>query len=131
MAGDNPLYDRVYLVVSQVPPGQVTTYGDVARLVGGGCDARIVGYAMADLGKYPTRLPVPWQRVINAQGGISTRGPRQRQLLEAEGVTFNEKGRVDLARCRWRGPDPAFVAEHGLHPLDPPDDAPPEQGRLL
>ena len=131
MSSENSLYERIYLVVSQVPSGQVTTYGDVARLVGGACDARVVGYAMADLGKYPTSLPVPWQRVINAQGGISTRGPRQRQLLEAEGVTFNEKGRVDMAHFRWRGPDAAFIAEHGLNSLDLPEDAPPEQGRLL
>lgn len=125
---DNPLYERIYLVVAEVPPGQVTTYGDVARIVGGACDARLVGYAMADLGRYPTRAPLPWQRVINAQGGISTRGPEQRRLLEAEGVTFNEKGRVVLARHRWRGPDSAFLAAHGFQPLDLPDDAPHQPG---
>lgn len=119
---ENTLYDKIYLVVAQVPAGQVTTYGDVARIVGGGADARVVGYAMADLGRHPFRLPVPWQRVINAQGGISTRGPSQRQLLEAEGVTFTAQGRVDLRRHRWPGPDAAFCAEHGLRPLDPPDD---------
>ncbi len=118
---DNSLYERIYLVVAQVPAGQVTTYGDVARMVGGACDARLVGYAMAELGKWPTHEPVPWQRVINAQGGISTRGPRQRRLLEEEGVVFNDKGRVDLARYRWRGPDAAFLKEHGLHALDLPD----------
>lgn len=127
---DNTLYERIYLVVNQVPAGQVTTYGDVARIVGGSCDARLVGYAMADLGKWPTSRDVPWQRVINAQGGISTRGQRQREILEAEGLTFNEKGRVDLARYRWPGPDPAFLAEHGLHSLDA-SDKPPEQSRLL
>lgn len=131
MSSNNPLYERIYLVVTQVPAGQVTTYGDVARIVGGACDARLVGYAMADLGKYPTQLPVPWQRVINAQGGISTRGPRQRQLLEDEGVPFNDKGRVDLARCRWAGPAPDFLAEHGLNALDLPDDAQANQPRLF
>lgn len=128
---ENPLYERIYLVVAEVPAGQVTTYGDVARIVGGTCDARLVGYAMADLGRYPVRRPVPWQRVINAQGGISTRGPEQRRLLEAEGVTFDDKGRVLLARHRWRGPDAAFLAEHSLRPLDLPDDDTAHQPGLL
>ena len=127
---ENALYERIYLVASQIPAGQVATYGDIAQIVGRGCDARIVGYAMADLGRHPFRLPVPWQRVINAQGGISTRGPRQRELLEVEGIEFDAKGRVPLARYRWRGPMPDFLAEHELNPLDLPD-PPPDQPRLL
>lgn len=128
---DNSLYERIYLVVSQVPAGQVTTYGDVAKIVGGTCDARLVGYAMADLGKYPTSRPIPWQRVINAQGGISTRGVNQRTLLEQEGLVFNDKGRVDLARYRWAGPDASFLAEHGFFALDKADQDRPVQTTLL
>ncbi len=68
---------------------------------------RWVGSAMA-------RCPddVPWQRVINAKGEISLRpgAERQRRLLEAEGVQFDEGGRVDLARFGWRPADPASGA---------------------
>ena len=39
-------HERVYRVVRQIPPGQVATYGQVARLAGG-CTPRMVGYAMA------------------------------------------------------------------------------------
>jgi methylated-DNA-protein-cysteine methyltransferase-like protein len=50
---------------------------------------------------------VPWQRVINAQGKISLRqgsgGTRQRELLEAEGVQFDERDRVDLKQYQWEG----------------------------
>jgi methylated-DNA-protein-cysteine methyltransferase-like protein len=48
---------------------------------------------------------VPWHRVINAQGRISERpgSQRQRPLLEAEGVVFDEKGRIDLDLYRWDG----------------------------
>jgi methylated-DNA-protein-cysteine methyltransferase-like protein len=50
---------------------------------------------------------VPWHRVINAQGKISPRpgAARQRQLLEEEGVEFDERDKVDFERFGWNGPD--------------------------
>ncbi len=97
------LYDQIYDLVCQVPPGRVTTYGTVGALVG--CPARVVGYAMHHL-RHTTR-EVPWQRVINARGGISTHGFEQRRLLEAEGIIFDEHGRVDLRRWGWPGDAPS------------------------
>ncbi len=99
-------FPRVYDIVRQVPHGKVTTYGDVAQLVGQGCDARIVGYAMAAC---PT--DVPWQRVVNAQGKISLKGEnaqKQRLRLEAEGISFDQRGKIDLKRFRWAGPGGEF-----------------------
>jgi len=97
------LFPRIYAVTRQVPRGKVTTYGDVARLVGEGCDARLVGYAMANCPD-----DVPWQRVINSEGKISLRGgdgaAKQRLRLEAEGIMFDQRGRVDLKTYRWAGP---------------------------
>jgi methylated-DNA-protein-cysteine methyltransferase-like protein len=53
---------------------------------------------------------VPWQRVINSQGKVSLRqgggGERQRELLESEGVAFNDKDRIDLKVFLWDGPPP-------------------------
>lgn len=97
-----PLYQRIYAVVRQIPPGRVATYGEVARIVGG-CTARVVGYAMAAL-SYDT--DVPWHRVLNRQGKISLRtsgngSSDQRRLLEAEGVCFNQQGRVDFNEVGW------------------------------
>lgn len=120
-APDFALYEKIYTVVAEVPHGKVATYGDIAAVVGGGCDARTVGYALNELPE--NRGEVPWQRVINREGGISTRGLRQRELLEAEGVAFDTQGRVILARCRWDGPSAAWAAEHGCHTLPPRDDA--------
>ncbi len=100
-------FPRVYEIVRQVPNGKVTTYGDVAQLVGQGCDARIVGYAM---GACPDDLP--WQRVINAQGKISLQGDsaeKQRMRLEAEGIEFDARGKIDLKRYRWAGPGGEFA----------------------
>ncbi len=98
---------RVYAVVRRVPAGFVTTYGDVGTVLGSPRVARQVGYALAALGDDD----VPWQRVINAQGRISSRGDvvraeLQRHKLEAEGVAFDNAGRVaDFEARRWRYPD--------------------------
>jgi methylated-DNA-protein-cysteine methyltransferase related protein len=108
-------FERIYQVVEQVPRGQVSTYGDIAIIVGGGCDARIVGLAMGDLG--PRAAKVPWQRIINRSGGISTQGYNQRELLVAEGVEFDAKGKALLERFRWAGPAPEWAAKHGFTPL--------------
>ena len=102
--GQLPLYQRIYLLVKQIPAGKVATYGQIARMVGG-CSARMVGYAMSALrdGRDPD---VPWQRVINAQGRISLHGigsAEQRFLLEDEGVVFDDADRVDFSLYGWEG----------------------------
>jgi methylated-DNA-protein-cysteine methyltransferase-like protein len=99
-------YEKVYEAVRRIPPGRVATYGQIARIVGR-CTARMVGYAMAAL---PPGSRVPWQRVINYRGEISprTRGDgalRQRRLLQKEGIRFDRRGRVNLKKVRWPGPD--------------------------
>jgi methylated-DNA-protein-cysteine methyltransferase-like protein len=97
----------IYNVVREIPRGRVATYGQVALLAGLPGHARLAGYALYNL---PEELAdeVPWQRVINAQGRISyseaRRGGdhRQRELLEAEGVEFSARGRINLARFGWK-----------------------------
>jgi methylated-DNA-protein-cysteine methyltransferase-like protein len=114
---DAPTYERIYAVVRQIPPGNVATYGQVSAIVGG-CTARMVGYAMAAL---PFGADVPWQRVINRQGKISLRSSglgsaRQRQLLEAEGVKFDSRDRIDFDDAGWPGPDWAWSEANGFYP---------------
>jgi len=98
-------YSRLYVVIARIPPGRVATYGQVAAVAGLGGHARQVGYALHAL---PDDSDLPWQRVINAAGGISARGDvhrpdLQRELLETEGVAMRG-GRIDLGRYRWSGP---------------------------
>jgi methylated-DNA-protein-cysteine methyltransferase-like protein len=114
------LYERIYTACEQVPHGMVATYGDIAAIVGGGCDARTVGYALNEMPK--ERAGVPWQRIINKEGGISTRGLTQRQLLEDEGVEFDARGRVIMARFHWPGPSAEWAQAHGFHTLPPRDE---------
>ena len=93
---------RVYQVVSWIPVGYVSTYGDIATVLGSPQVARHVGFALAALHD-PT---VPWHRVINARGAISFKGDLSRaaelrQRLQAEGVCFGANDRIDLSvyRC--------------------------------
>ena len=101
-------YTAVYRFVSTVPKGKVVTYGQVAALLGAPRAARAVGTALRNLPR-PLSKKVPWQRVINASGGISLRGDvirveEQRWLLEDEGIAFSRHGKVNLEKYRWPGP---------------------------
>ena len=100
------VYQHIYAVIRQIPPGQVATYGQVARLIGG-ISAQMVGFALAALPSHPEQEEVPWQRVINAQGKISPHGfgygsAVQRQLLEEEGLVFDLENCIDLERYGWQ-----------------------------
>jgi len=96
----NSLYERIYEVVSRIPKGTVATYGQIAHLGGIPKGARQVGYAMAALGRGEPRPDVPWHRVVNAKGESSI-GGEQVTRLEAEGVVFDERGRIDLKEYGW------------------------------
>lgn len=94
---------RIWQVVNAIPAGKVSTYGDVAQYAGLPGAARRAGAALRAL---PQGSEIPWHRVINAQGRLSfpilsERYTLQRSRLEAEGVEFSCKGRIDLSRFRW------------------------------
>lgn len=128
---------QVWEIVRQVPAGSVTTYGQIAAMIPPppGMDersykafgARWVGGAMA-----ASPEGVPWQRVINSQGKISLgRGEAatiQRSLLEAEGIQFDERERVNLSRYGWSGPPESWLRERGL--LPPAGFSKPGQGKM-
>jgi alkylated DNA nucleotide flippase Atl1 len=93
--------DRAELIlrrVCSIPPGFVTTYGDLCPEA-----PRFAGAVMAR-DHDPT---VPWQRVVHADGSLA-KGERQRRILEAEGVPF-KGARVDMkqAWCAIRSIEPA------------------------
>lgn len=102
--------DRVYWLAQQVPRGRVVSYGQLALYAGSPRAARAVGTLMRR--SLANGVEVPWQRVINASGGISFKGDLaraelQRRLLEDEGVVFAPNGRCDLDEYRWQ-PDVLF-----------------------
>ena len=84
----------------QVPEGRVVTYGQIAAALGNARRARMVGWAMRACPE-----DVPWHRVVNAKGGLSTRSPSgtfnpQQAFLEDEGVQFTVAGRRLSAALR-------------------------------
>lgn len=98
-------FERIYAVVRNIPYGTVATYGQVARLAGNPHWARVVGYA---LHSNPDPDGIPCFRVVDRNGNTAAAfafggGDRQRELLEAEGVTFTADGRVDLRTNQWEG----------------------------
>ncbi|GCE31500.1 hypothetical protein KDA_69840 [Dictyobacter alpinus] len=95
------LMAQVFALVQECPPGRVTTYGWLGKAVGYPRGARMIGFLMHEAPE-----GVPAQRVINSKGELTGSRAfgqigRMRQLLEQDGVTFLEDGRVDLKRYSW------------------------------
>ncbi|MDP4556096.1 MGMT family protein [Halomonas meridiana] len=86
------LLEQIYTIVDQIPAGRVTTYGRIANMTEG-ATARMVGSAMRHL---PEGHQLPWHRVIAASLKLADHGgaARQHEKLRAEGVAFDDKGRV-------------------------------------
>jgi alkylated DNA nucleotide flippase Atl1 len=86
--------EAVFDVVDRIPPGRVSTYGAIGRLVGVG--PRRVARALSAGGG-----AVPWHRVVRADGTAAEPvRARQMELLAGEGVPMR-RGRVDLAAVAW------------------------------
>ncbi len=96
-------FERVYEVVRQVPYGRVTSYGAIARYLGTGRSARLVGWAMNNS---HTMEDVPAHRVVNRNGVLTGKhhfpGSRlMEQLLENEGIPVVEDQIVDFKQYFW------------------------------
>jgi methylated-DNA-protein-cysteine methyltransferase related protein len=106
---DEPSFrEHAFELVLRIPAGRVMSYGQVARVLGAGYDARAIGNIMYATPKDDRNIP--WHRVINAQGGCSTAGMTtppdlQQRLLEAEGIVFNDKGRCKIETYLWTPPE--------------------------
>lgn len=91
----------VQRLIGKIPRGRVATYGQLSELIGGRLTPVGIGWAI----RAAPEGAIPWHRVVNGKGGISTDGEHpglQRDLLESEGVVFDEDGRIDLARFGWQ-----------------------------
>ena len=91
-------------MVNQIPEGRVSTYGQIANLIGFPKHARQVGYALSTL---ENNSSIPWHRVINAKGKVSHRGldgcdDYQKLLLEEEGIAFNYNNCISLKIFQWQ-----------------------------
>ncbi len=121
-------FETVWEIVSEIPAGAVSSYGQIASMIPPDADMapgrmqrlapRWVGTALR---KTPRGKSIPWHRVINSRGTISfpadsPQADEQRRLLEAEGVEFDSRGKVDLRRFAWMGPEADFLRRRNLLP---------------
>ena len=96
-------FERVYEVARKIPYGKVTSYGAIAKAIGSGRSARMVGYAM---NAAHNLQDVPAHRVVNRKGLLTGKHHFEgtnlmQQLLESEGVKVIENQIVDLDKHFW------------------------------
>lgn len=104
-SNDGNIFEKIYDIVEKIPCGKVTTYGAVAAMAGNPRLARVVGYA---LHVNPRPGIIPCHRVVNrmgfpAAGFAFGGGGAQKAMLEAEGVSFESDGHIDLKKYGWDG----------------------------
>ncbi|MCK4943387.1 MAG: MGMT family protein [Candidatus Aminicenantes bacterium] len=99
---DDDFSGKVKNWIKKIPAGKVATYGQISFLAGHFNGARQVSWILHSCSK---KEHLPWHRVINQKGTISLKPgsgyEKQKQLLEAEGVVFNNRHRIDLDRFQW------------------------------
>ena len=104
-ASFDKVFEKIYRLALRIPRGRVMTYGQIARLLEERYSPRLVGWAMHATPR--DERNIPWHRVINSRGGISTgrvilaEPDRQRLMLEAEGVVFDARDHCDLSVYQW------------------------------
>jgi len=123
-------YQKVYNLIKKIPKGKVATYGQIGQILD--LNPRVVGWALNRLAKERIGEPanrrknnrkknrpfalsphrrfdcsIPWQRVINSKGSISTNKliniplGLQKHLLQKEGIKFNSSDKINLRKHLW------------------------------
>ena len=92
--------DHVYAILKTIPAGKIMTYGQVAERLGNKNLARTVGNILHD---NPDPANIPCHRVVNAKGKVAEHyafggAEAQRAKLEAEGIVFEQNGRINLKK---------------------------------
>ena len=104
---DDNFFDKVYRVAEQIPNGRVTSYGAIARYLGSGKSARMVGWAMNS--SHSTKKNIPAHRVVNRNGQLTGKKHfgghnTMAELLLSEGITVIDDQIVNFKDYFW---DPA------------------------
>ncbi len=104
------IFDLIFDIVRNIPKGRVTSYGAIARCIGTGGSARLVGWAMHAAGAYPD---VPAHRVVNSKGLLTGKHhfgtpTKMEKLLAKEGIKVKNDKVVEFSTVFW---DPATLLE--------------------
>jgi methylated-DNA-protein-cysteine methyltransferase related protein len=97
-------FDKVYEVTRLIPYGRVTSYGAIARFLGSGQSARMVGWALNSSHSKPGFIPA--HRVVNRIGLLTGKhhfgnSSTMQQLLENEGMIVEENRIIDFLEKFW------------------------------
>ena len=100
---EDNFFARVYAIARKIPYGKVTSYGAIAKALGTGRSARMVGWAMNAAHTIET---VPAHRVVNRKGILTGKhhfdGTNlMQQLLENEGIEVIDNQIVDFQKHFW------------------------------
>jgi len=97
-------FERVYELTLKIPPGRVTTYGAIARVIGAPGASRMVGWALNNC--HTRQEFIPAHRVVNRNGLLSGkhhfRHPDMMQeLLESEGIQVINDQVINFKALFW------------------------------
>jgi methylated-DNA-protein-cysteine methyltransferase related protein len=97
------IYDLIFDIVRNIPKGRVTSYGAIAKCIGTGGSARLVGWAMNNA---HTAKDIPAHRVVNSKGLLTGKHhfgapDRMQKLLEKEGVKIKDDQVQDFDKVFW------------------------------
>jgi methylated-DNA-protein-cysteine methyltransferase-like protein len=101
---NNDFFSRVYDVTRCIPYGRITSYGAIARFLGSGRSARMVGWALN--GSHNSKEFIPAHRVVNRNGLLTGKrhfgnSSTMRQLLENEGIIVEDDQIVNFEEKFW------------------------------
>ena len=97
------MLDELWTLVARIPHGKVCAYGELGRAL----SQPVSGF---QVGRWMAQAPadIPWWRVVSKLGGLPVHkksveaAMEQRQLLQSEGVQFDELGQVVMAETAWQ-----------------------------
>lgn len=103
MEKKDSIFDLIFDIVRNIPKGKVTSYGAIAKCIGTGSSARLVGWAMHAAGAYPD---VPAHRVVNSKGLLTGKhhfNPpgKMQKLLEKEGIKVKDDKVQQFEKVFW------------------------------
>ncbi|MCW2780515.1 MAG: hypothetical protein JWR35_964 [Marmoricola sp.] len=88
--------EAVLAIVERIPRGRVTSYGIIAEAIGTG-GPRQVGAVMSQYGG-----PVPWWRVVRADGSLpESHHDEARQAYLEEATPLRASGNVNMRQAVW------------------------------
>lgn len=104
LSENNDFFSRVYELARLIPYGRITSYGALAKYLGSGRSARMVGWALNSCHSRPEFIPA--HRVVNRDGLLTGKlhfgnSTTMQQLLENEGIIVEDDRVINFTEKFW------------------------------